>query len=132
MAALDRAAILGAVHARVQRVPVPEWGPNGAEVFVRRWSVADWKAIGELVDKWKASNRDGAGSLNLQMAAFISSVCDEHGVPLFTEADLPELMKQDFVTIQRVASAALELNSEQSENAKKNSQQTPSDASPSG
>lgn len=131
MAVLDRAAILGAVHTRVLRVPVPEWGPNGAEVCVRRWSVADWKAIGELADKWKV-NKDAPGSLNLQMAAFICSVCDVEGVPTFTEADLPELMKQDFVVIQRVANAALELNNDKSDDAKKNSEQIPSGVSPSG
>src|SRR4249919_612641 len=105
MAALDRAQILGMTDMRVQRVSVPEWGHNGvaAEVFVRRFSVADWKALTNALNAKKDS-----AEFNLQVVLLACS--DEHGVRLFTEADAPALMDRDFLVIKRIATAATEFN----------------------
>lgn len=131
MAALNRESILGASDMRVQRVLVPEWGPNGAEVFVRRFSVSDWKAVNRSLQNSKAGGAQH-DALDFDVAVFLHAVSDEKGQRLFTEADMPALLERDFRVIRRVGMQAMQFNQLDSEELEKKSQTTPSGASPSG
>lgn len=100
MNALTREALLGGVR-RMEAVPVPELG---GEVRVRALTVAEQLKLEEVI---RAAERD---LQKITIAQLIAYACDEHGVPLFTPADEPQLLNLDAAVAQRIVSAAMSLH----------------------
>ena len=126
MGLIDKDAILAAQDIKSEDVEVPEWGGS---VRVRELSAAD------LLGFWDAC-RDGEGELvreRVQPALLARAVVGEDGAPLFTDADVGELMRKSARIIGRVSDAAQKLNGigQEAEEIAKNSGAAPSGASPS-
>lgn len=107
MALLSRDQILDADDLKTKDVPVPEWG---GEVRVRTLS-------GEERDKFEASmielKKDGSvkrNSENVRARLVVVCVVNEQGEQMFNNADVRMLGKKSSAALDRVASAAQELN----------------------
>jgi hypothetical protein len=81
--------------------PVREWVPEwGGDVWIRVLSAADQVEIAE------AGGQAALGPARVLVAALV----DEGGARLFTDEDLPELMKEDFPVIMRLFQRAAKVN----------------------
>jgi hypothetical protein len=95
---LTREQILARRNSRKPvREEVPEWG---GEVWIRVLSAADQVKIAE------AGGEAALGPARVLVAALV----DEDGTRLFTDEDLPELMKEDFPVIMRLFQRAAKVN----------------------
>ena len=98
---LDRAAILAAKDFTVKTVQTPEWGGS---IAIKSF---DGATRSELIKPAK----DGGGVPDDWMEQIIvASACDKDGNPLFTPEDLPALRKKNAVVLERIFTAAIELN----------------------
>lgn len=107
MALLGRNAILEADDLKTEDVPVPEWG---GEVRIRMLT-------GEQRDEYEASmfemKKDGTPKQNLvNVRARLVMLCivNEQGEQMFNRADVKLLGRKSAAALDRVASAAQELN----------------------
>ena len=98
----------------LRRVNTPEWNydglaPEDAHVYVRTLSGDQAGAVRDLAEQQEAA--EGQDQEALSMAGWcILGVCDEHGVLLWTEDDIPALMARSLVALQRCSTAVLSLN----------------------
>lgn len=98
---LKREDILGAAP-RVETVNVPEWG---GDVAVRPLTAGElWK----WQDAWADEKRRHSGEAAALLVAL--SLCDDAGAALFTEEDVPALMRMPSAALAAVWSAALRVN----------------------
>lgn len=95
---IDRGAILSASDVEYKEVNVPEWGGT---VRLRSLSALESQTFAE---NFKKGDKDG------QVRLIIMSAVDEHGDPLFTEADIAALQKKSMKVVLRLQNAAMELN----------------------
>ena len=126
MGLIDKAGILAAQDIHTEDVAVPEWGGS---VRVRELSAAD------LVGFWDAC-RDADGKLvpdRVQPALLLRAVVGDDGAPLFTAADVDDLMRKSARNIGLLFEAAQKVNGigQDAEVIAKNSEAAPSGASPS-
>jgi hypothetical protein len=126
MGLIDKAAIFAAQDLKSEDVEVGEWGGS---VRVRELSAAD------LLGFWDAC-RDAEGKLvplNVQPELLLRAVVGADGTPLFTVADVSELMKKSARNIGRLFEVAQKLNGigHEAEDIAKNSDAAPSGVSPS-
>ena len=125
MGLITKDAILAAQDIKSEDVEVAEWGGS---VRVRELCAAD------LLGFWDAC-RDVDGKLmhvRIQPALLARAVVGDDGAPLFTDADVCDLMKKSARIIGRVFEVAQKLNGiGQEEEIAKNSGAAPSGASPS-
>ena len=102
--ALTRDQILQVDDLTKQEVKVPQWGGS---VIVSTMS-------GKSRDSWEQSLMSkGNGNANMEnirarLVAF--TVVDEHGNPLFTEADIEALGRKSGAALDRVVKVAQKLN----------------------
>lgn len=116
--ALTREQIFAAQDAKVQEVPVPEWGGS---VFMRVMSAKQresWET--ELIDnKYKGHVRTGL---------LVRTICDEAGKELFAYADIEALGLKDSSVIDALFDKARVINKltkEDTDNLKNASTPTP-------
>lgn len=105
--ALSREQIFGIKDAKVERVEVPEWGDC---VHVRTLSARErdsFEASTIKVKKDGSTTRDLA-NLRGRLAALV--ICDERGVPLFSEDDAGQLGDRSVCAIERILKVARKLN----------------------
>lgn len=96
-----REQILAADGLRRVRVDMPEWG---VAVWVRVMSGA------ERAEYETAAAKVGK-DVSAQYAHIVAATCcDETGARLFTETDVPELLKKGAPSLHRLALQAWELN----------------------
>src|SRR5579864_9517252 len=122
MALLTKTQILAADDLRREAVSVPEWG---GEVLVRALSEAERQVLLKNYDEDAMDTRAKLCAL---------AIVDEAGVPMFTTADVEALSKKSAVALDVVFDVAKRLAGlakGEIETAKKNSETTPSDSSPS-
>lgn len=126
---LTREAILAADDLKREKVEVPEWGGH---VYVRQLTAGER-------ERWEERNlaRRGPDSQvnleNLTSSLAALTMCDEAGGHLFTEADIPALNGKSAAALQRVWTAAIDLNrvgKQDVEELVKNSETTPDEGSP--
>lgn len=101
---LSREQILGAPDLRFEEVAVPEWGGTvrikmltGAERDAFEGMIRDRATLGKLGE-------------NLRATIVASTLVDESGARLFTEADIEALGKKSWLALERVATASARLN----------------------
>lgn len=127
MKTLTGEEILGAEDRRIEPVDVPEWG---GRVFVR-------SLFSDERDAFDLAMRDDEGKLrlaNYRARLVAACACDEAGKLLFTAAQAAALGKKSSVATTRIVKVCERLNGmtqEAAEAAKKDSDGTDSDASPS-
>ena len=124
MGTLDKTAILAAQDIKTEDVPVPEWGGS-----VRVCTLS----AGDLLGFWDAC-RDEAGALRrdrVQPELLLRAIVGADGTPLFTGADVCDLMAKSAAAVGRLFEAAQRLNGlgGEAEEAAKNSGAAPSGAS---
>lgn len=106
MAVLSRDAILGASDIKTRTVSVPEWG---GEVLVGTMS-------GEARDSWeqslirKVGTKSEPNLINIRARLVASTVVDEEGKRLFSEADVEALGRKSAAALERVCKVAQALN----------------------
>ena len=120
-----REKILTRRPVRKELVACPEWE---CDVWV--------KAVkGRERDEYEAGLYDGDGKrniANMRARLCVIACVDDDGKPVFTASDVAELGEQDAAPLDRCFQAAKRLAGiGEDEVAKKNSKETPSDASPS-
>lgn len=101
MAILTRDQALAADDLRKEEVQVPEWGGS---VFVRNM-------IGTERDDYEAffvNNKQPFKNIRARIAA--ATVCDEHGVLLFSVADVEALGKKSGAALDRIFDVAKRLS----------------------
>jgi len=107
---LSRADFLAATEMKREAVPVPELGGT---VYLSQLYAAQLLDYNELIQKLK---RDGmqdvtpSTSLALMARLVSMSACDEDGNPLFTEADVKELVKSHPSVLLALSTKAMELS----------------------
>ncbi len=127
MKVLSAEDILKAEDRKIETVPVPEWG---GEVLVREMS-------GLERDRFDISVRDANDNLNLQnyRARLVAAcACDAAGKLLFTPFQAQDLGQKSSLILMRIFRVAQKLNGMSQEavaDAKKDSSETASGASPS-
>lgn len=129
MAALSRAAVLGAQDLAREEVPVPEWGGS---LYVGTMTGAERDAWEQsLVGSGKGGKADAR---NIRARLLVYTAQGEDGQRLFTEADLPALGAKSGKALDRCARVAQRLNGltpEALEDLKGNSDAGPSGDTPS-
>lgn len=107
MPALTRKAGLAfsGKHNR-RKILLPEFGADEF-AYIRVMDADDLVRLQELDGELS----DADAKTGTAMAAWcVLGICDEHGKPLFTEADLPKIKKWPYFTLVRCANAIAELN----------------------
>jgi hypothetical protein len=111
MKTLSREEIFSADDLPSEVVPVPEWGAN-AQVRVRAFDLATRQAYYKPVmgiepqsDEMRAAVAEIHGA---RLAVF--AIVDDEGKPVFTEADIPALLKKNPKALDRIVAAASRLN----------------------
>jgi len=94
---LNKEQIL-AQKLKLLKVEVPEWG---GEVFVRELSAKEQDEIADVV-------RKGQTLSNAKLAAMV--LCDENGIPLFTDKDIPQLEQVSGNVLGKVLTASAKLS----------------------
>lgn len=105
---LTREAILnGKGRIQITQVPVPEWGDNGACVYVRTLRADEGGEVQQLA----ASHSKGEVNEARAMVGWcIMGICNKQGKRLFSEQDVDALLAAPLMAIQRCATAIMELN----------------------
>lgn len=115
MGLLNREQILSAPDRRREEILIPEWGGS---VFIQEFSGADRdfyeNARYEIVEnpetgeiKIHAKKTSRAQTAALVVAL---SVVDESGIRIFSESDIPELLKKNPEVLEKIAKAAFAIN----------------------
>ena len=104
---LSRAAILAANDASIKAVAVPEWG---GDVCIKVFNGTARDRVDAYISKstdkdGKLVNSAGLRSLIIRLAA-----CDESGSELFTDDDLATLDGKAATALNRIYTAACDLN----------------------
>jgi hypothetical protein len=87
---------------KVKKVPLPTVAVKGADhVYVRALNASEAMALGDIADE---NPVDGL------VAMCLAGVCDEHGAPLFSDADRDKVRELPFAVLTRCANAVVELN----------------------
>lgn len=105
--------LLGLVDCQAVPFDVPEWGRS---VYLKVWDSGTRNAVVLRVDSLKTATPE-------QIDAYfaVMSVCDEAGNLVFTEADVPALLRKNGKAIARIALRVLDLNKvDAADEAKKN------------
>ena len=100
MGLLDRAAILAAKDFRVRTLDIPEWGGS---VAIRSF---DGATRAKLIQP----SKDGGVPGDWMEQIVVASACDKDGTPIFTKEDIPLLSKKNAVVLERIFTAAIDLN----------------------
>lgn len=117
----NKAAIIGAVRLKTERIDVPEWD---ATVIVSEMS-------GAARDAFYAA-REGTDKVSVsksQAMLLLAAVVDESGAPVLDENDIASLRAQSSVALDRISDVAMRLNSMMADSvgeAAKNSAAAPS------
>lgn len=107
---LSRADFIAATQMKREAVPVPELGGT---VFVSQLYAAQLLDYNEYIQQLK---RDGVSEITPSaslalMARLVSlAVCDENGLPLFTESDVKDLVKSHPGVLLALSTKAMELS----------------------
>lgn len=107
MALLDREAILARNDLPRELVAVPEWG---GEVYVRGLTLLERDRLEAQAADVMAALANGLGSASLRAKLLALTVCDEHGQPLFDDADAAKLATKSTAATERLVEAALRLS----------------------
>jgi hypothetical protein len=97
--ALNRDAILAADDLVREEIDVPEWGGT---VFVR---VMTARERDRFEQKWSESRYD-----NIRAFLAVCVVCDEAGLPLFSEKDIDALGRKSAAALDRIFDVASRVN----------------------
>jgi len=100
---LKREEILAKTELKKKSVTVDEWG---GDVFVSEMS-------GTMRDAWEQTLRekDSSGNLLSPRAKLVAfTVVDEKGERIFTDEDIPFIGRLSSASLEKVCSAAMELN----------------------
>jgi hypothetical protein len=102
-----RDQFLSAVPAlEIVDVPVPEFG-EGVVVRVKGMSAGERDRFEESLKRGKGKNLT-VDLRNFRARLCVASIVDEHGVKVFTSADLPALSAYPVKVLQRICNAAIE------------------------
>lgn len=107
---LSRADFIAATQMKREAVQVPELG---GVVFINQLYAAQLLDYNDYIQQLKA---DGVNEINPStslslMARLVSlAACDENGIPLFTEADVKELVKSHPGVLLALSTKAMELS----------------------
>ena len=106
---LNRAAILAANDLKTEKIPVPEWGGDGAEVLITEISAAQRDECGRAYIELKdAPQIEQVNAFRNRLLVF--ALVGEDRQPLFTLEQVHELLAKNGEVIDRIAAAALKLN----------------------
>lgn len=131
MSLLSRDEILEAADITTEDVDVPEWGGT-----VRVMALSGWER-----DKFEAALVSGRGRNrsvkldNVRAKMVATSIVDEHGERMFSDADVAALGRKSAAALQRVFEVAQRLSGLSDEDAEElagNSEAAPSGSSTSG
>jgi hypothetical protein len=101
-----REQILSANDARIEKVPVPEWG---FDVWVRSMTSADRDAFeAAALSEKDRGKRVSMENFRARLAA--RTVCDADGTLLFSEHDVTELGKKSAAAMDRIFGVAARIN----------------------
>ena len=101
MSVLSKAAILAASDKKMVDIDVPEWGGT---VKCRVMS-------GTERDRFEAEFVGGNKSVDMVRAKLVAKcLCDEEGVRLFTEQELPALGEKSAAVLDRLFQSCMKLN----------------------
>lgn len=103
---LGRDDILTVPDRKPVAFPVPQWATDGEEVpsvWIRKLNGRDRQALNKILAKTEVDTE-------IEQAAFIACVSDEHGQPLFTQEDGPMIADKFAGVIARIARRALAVN----------------------
>ena len=96
---LTREAILSITDKAVKEVDVPEWGGS---VFIK----------GLTFDQEEIFSRaEEEGDQDAAQRFLVNFICNADGIPLFTEADIPELKKKSVRAFTRIVNEVKAFNS---------------------
>lgn len=91
---LTKADIDKAADVKLQKLSVPEWGGH---VWIKALTGAEAESLPD----------DGSAT---QMLVAGLSLCDEHGVRLYSDKEFADLGPRNAVVLRRIVDAASELN----------------------
>ena len=103
---LSREEILAKRDLPPVPVRVPEWGPG---VYVRTLSGEQREEYESALDK----RRDAKGMLSFgtyRAMQVVYGVCNAEGVLVFTEADIPQIIKQPVKTLMKISTKFSSVN----------------------
>ena len=83
---------------RVKEILIPEWGGN---VFIRPLTLLEVTLLGELSTKI-LGGEDGTRPTDGAVKVVLWGVCDDKGQPIFTDADMPILIKHGVSVFSRI------------------------------
>lgn len=107
---LSRADFIAATQMKREAVPVPELGGT---VFVSQLYAAQLLDYNEYVQQLKREGTNEltpSASLELMARLVSLAVCDENGLPLFTESDVKDLVKSHPGVLLALSTKAMELS----------------------
>lgn len=106
MALLTAAEILCAKDRQNESVEVSEWGGS-----VLVWEMTgSWRDRYELLLMGLAKEETRQSVENLRATLLAGSICDENGMPLFTEAQISALGSKNYKVLDRLKDVAERLN----------------------
>ena len=123
-----REDILTAADLPIKAVPTPEWEGSDGTVSVRVMNAK------QRLDMLELFGDDARSMVDNMVELVVATACDCAGVLLFTTADTEALCEKNGDVIQRIATAAQELNgftASAAEATVKNSEETTPAGSPS-
>jgi hypothetical protein len=91
----------------ITRVRTPEWGNKGDFVHVRMFAADEADDVRRLC---QMAADDKVTEAKAFAAWCVFSVCNEQGEHLFTERDIPALLKKPLAPLQRCAIEAMKVN----------------------
>ena len=135
MPALTKEQIARADDRKMEQVPCPEWGGEGAYVLIRTMTADE-------IDRFESANvtigKDGVlvpnrKNVRARLAALV--ICDEQGERLYSDSEVGVLAQRNGAVLTRIVEAASRINMlrpQDLEDARKNSSLAQPDASSSG
>jgi hypothetical protein len=122
---LTRDAILAATNGEVQRISVPEFG---GDVYIRVLTGRER----DTLERFILLHRENPATAMLRARLCATTVCDETGKRIFTDADIPALAEKSGTALERIAVAILRHNLIGTEDTDANFPLAPSDIGGSG
>ena len=107
---LSRADFIAATQMQREAVPVPELGGT---VYITQLYAAQLLDYNEAIQQLKKDGEQAitpSASLALMARLVSMAACDENGLPLFTEADVKELVKSHPGVLLALSVKAMELS----------------------
>lgn len=107
---LTKDEIFSITDKALKEIEIPEWSGS---IFIRGMTIEDVEYCTKL---------DSGDSQSLEKM-IIRFVCDDAGIPIFTEEDIPAMQKKSIQAFRRIADEIRAFNS--LDGAEKNSEGTP-------